>query len=73
MYGKFLDQQERGQNLKHLIKESRHRTQAKFAMALGINERTVGRWINEGFDNLYIAQDCAKILGVGVEAILFRD
>lgn len=72
MYEKLLDQAERGQNLKHLISSSRHKTQEEFADAVGVDVRTVRRWISEGFDSIYTAQNCAEALNLSVEAILFR-
>lgn len=72
MYDKLFDQQERGQNLKHLISTSRHKTQEEFAEVVGVDVRTVRRWVSAGFDSIYIAQNCADALEVSVETILFR-
>lgn len=72
MYEKLYDQAERGQNLKHLISMSRHKTQDEFAYAVGVDVRTVRRWVSEGFDSIYTAQNCADALGLSVETILFK-
>ena len=48
-----------GANLKRLIKESEYRTQANFAYAFCVDERTVRRWISGKIDKLYIIDQIA--------------
>ena len=45
-----------GANLKRYIKLSKWKTQAEFAYAFGAEERTVGRWCNNGIDKLSLIQ-----------------
>ena len=59
-----------GVNLKRAIRESEWRTQAKFAEAFGAEERTVGRWCNQGIDKLSLIQQIADFLNVDVLALL---
>ena len=59
-----------GANLKRAIKASQWRTQARFAEAFGAEERTVGRWCNEGVDKLSLIQQIADFLDIDVLALL---
>ena len=59
-----------GDNLKRAIKESRWRTQARFAEAFGTEDRTVGRWCNQGIDKLSLVQQIADFLELDVYALL---
>ena len=61
-----------GENVKRLIKESHWRTQAEFAYAFGVDERTVGRWCNRGIDKLSHLEAIADFLGVDVKEDLLR-
>ena len=42
-----------GANLRRLIKGSAYRTQAEFAYAFGVDERTVRRWVSSGVEKVY--------------------
>ena len=59
-----------GVNLKRAIRESEWRTQAKFAEAFGAEERTVGRWCNQGIDKLSLIQQIADFPNIDVLALL---
>ncbi len=59
-----------GANVKRAIKDSRFGTQAEFAYALGVDERTVGRWCNEGIDSLTLLEELSALLGVSVKDLL---
>ena len=60
-----------GANLKRLIRESKYRTQEKFAEAHYTDPRVVRRWIREGINRIDTINEVAKTLDVGVEALLF--
>ena len=53
-----------GANLKRLIKDSTYRTQAEFAYAFGVDERTVRRWISKGVEKLYIVDELANFFNI---------
>ena len=53
-----------GANLKRLIKDSTYRTQAEFAYAFGVDERTVRRWIGKGVEKLYIVDELANFFNI---------
>ena len=72
MYKKFLDLEERGQNLKHLISVSKYKTQEAFAEVVCVDVRTLRRWISNGFNCIDIAKICADALDISVETILFE-
>jgi hypothetical protein len=59
-----------GANLKRAIRESKWKTQAKFAEAFYTEERTVGRWCNQGIDKLSLIQEIADFLEIDVFALL---
>jgi hypothetical protein len=59
-----------GANLKRAIKESKWRTQEKFAEAFGAEARTIGRWCNQGIDKLTLVQQLADFLEIDVFALL---
>ena len=59
-----------GANVQRAIKASKWKTQAKFAEAFGADERTVGRWCNQGIDKFSLLQQIADFLGVDVYALL---
>ena len=52
-----------GANLKRLIKKS-HQTQAEFASAFGVDERTVRRWISGGVEKLCVVEELADFFEV---------
>ena len=58
-----------GQNLKHLIKESRYHTQEEFAYAVGADARTVRRWVQK-LDSISTVVHVAKVLDVDVKDLL---
>ena len=58
-----------GDNLKHLIKESKYRTQEEFAYAAGADVRTVRRWVKR-LDSFSTMQHVAKVLDVDAKALL---
>ena len=49
-----------GANLKRFIKNSRYRTQQRFAIEFCVDVRTVGRWINEGINDLTLINQLAN-------------
>ena len=55
-----------GANLKRYIKFSKWKTQAEFANAFGAEERTVGRWCNNGIDKLSLIQQIADFLNIDI-------
>ena len=59
-----------GGNLKREIKKSVWKTQAKFAEAFGADVRTIGRWCNEGIDQLSLIQQLADFLDIDVYTLL---
>lgn len=59
-----------GANLKRLIKESVYRTQANFAVAKHVDERTVRRWISQGIDSLRIVDEIAAFFKVDRMSLL---
>ena len=62
-----------GANLKRYIKLSRWKTQAEFAYAFGAEERTVGRWCNNGIDKLSLIQQIADFLNIDIMKLLSFD
>ena len=62
-----------GANLKRYIKLSRWKTQAEFAYAFGGEERTVGRWCNNGIDKLSLIQQIADFLDIDIMKLLSFD
>ena len=59
-----------GANLKRAIKESKWKTQEKFAEAFGAEARTIVRWCNQGIDRLSVIQQIADFLEIDVFALL---
>ena len=59
-----------GANLKHLIKESEYRTQANFADAFGVDERTVRRWVSGKIDKIYIVDEIADFFMIDRMSLL---
>ena len=59
-----------GENLKRAIKNSKWKTQAKFAENFGTDERNVGRWCNNGIDKLSTILQIADFLEIDVSALL---
>lgn len=59
-----------GANLKRAIKDSKWKTQARFAEAFGAEDRTVGRWCNQGIDKLSLIQQIADFLEIDVLTLL---
>ena len=53
-----------GANLKRLIKESEYRTQARFAEAYCVDERTVRRWVSQGIEKVYIIDEIADFFKI---------
>ena len=58
-----------GANLKRLIKNSKYKTQEKFAFEFCTDVRTVGRWVNKGIKNLDTIQQIAAFFGVDALAL----
>ena len=59
-----------GANLKRLIKESKYVTQAKFAEAYCVDERTVRRWISKGVEKVYIIDELADFFNIDRMSLL---
>ena len=59
-----------GANLKRLIKESEYRTQARFAEAYFVDERTVRRWVSQGVEKVYIIDELADFFKVDRMSLL---
>ena len=59
-----------GANLKRLIKESEYVTQAKFAEAYCVDERTVRRWISKGVEKVYIIDELANFFNIDRMSLL---
>ena len=57
-----------GAYLKHLIKNSKYRTQEEFAFEFGTDVRTVGRWVNKGIKNLDTIQQLAVFFDIDARA-----
>ena len=53
-----------GANLRRLIKGSAYRTQAEFAYAFGVDERTVRRWVSSGIEKVYIIDEIAHFFKI---------
>lgn len=53
-----------GANLRRLIKGSAYRTQAEFAYAFGVDERTVRRWVSSGIEKVYIIDEIADFFKI---------
>ena len=59
-----------GANLKRLIKKSVYGTQAEFARAFGVDERTVRRWVNQGIEKVYIVDEIADFFMIDRMSLL---
>ena len=59
-----------GKNIKRQIKNSKYKTQEAFALAFGIELRTVSRWVNEGVRDLDAVEEIAHFLDIGVFELL---
>lgn len=59
-----------GTNLRRLIKGSAYRTQAKFADAFGVDERTVRRWVSGGIEKVYIIDEIADFFMIDRMSLL---
>ena len=59
-----------GKNLKNLIKESKHKTQEKFAEVISVDPVTVRRWIAHGIKDINTIQEIANIFGVDLMELL---
>ena len=59
-----------GANLKRLIKESEYRTQARFAEAYFVDERTVRRWVSQGVEKVYIIDELAEFFKIDRMSLL---
>ena len=59
-----------GGNLKRLIKESGLKSQKEFADRFGADERTVGRWINQGIDKISTVTQIARFFHVDALTLL---
>lgn len=70
---KLFQKSEIGENLKKLISASKYKTQEEFAAAIFVNERTLRRWLRDGFDSIYTAKCCADALDLDIKTILFRE
>ena len=60
-----------GPNLKRLIKESKYRTQERFAEGAGYDTRTVRVWVKEGINSISTIALVADVLEVDVRALLY--
>ena len=59
-----------GANLKRLIKESKYRTQERFAEAYNTDARCVRRWISGGITKTNQLQEFADFFGITVPELL---
>lgn len=59
-----------GANLKRLIKESKYRTQERFAEAYNTDARCIRRWISGGITKTDQLQEFADFFGVSVIDLL---
>ena len=59
-----------GANLKRLIKESKYRTQERFAEAYNTDARCIRRWISGGITKTDQLQEFADFFGVSVFELL---
>ena len=59
-----------GGNLKRLIKESKYRTQERFAEAYNTDARCIRRWISGGITKTDQLQEFADFFGVSVIDLL---
>lgn len=59
-----------GANLKRLIKESKYKTQEKFAEAYNTDARCVRRWISGGITKTDQLQEFADFFGISVFELL---
>lgn len=55
-----------GANLKRFIKNSKYRTQQRFAMEIATDVRVVNRWINDGINSLTTLNYLANFFGVSI-------
>jgi len=61
-----------GKNLKNLLRHMNY-TQETLAGLLFVDERTVGRWVQNGIDKISLLEDIAEVLGVGLKDIMFPE
>ncbi|MDE6407877.1 MAG: helix-turn-helix domain-containing protein [Anaeroplasmataceae bacterium] len=61
-----------GQNFKKLLKKE-GLTYEKFAELMPCNSRTVGRWVQNGIDDVRIILRIAEIFQIEVEDIMFSN
>lgn len=59
-----------GANLKRLIKESKYKTQERFAEAYNTDARCIRRWISGGITKTDQLQEFADFFGVSVFELL---
>ena len=59
-----------GRNLHALILASPYKTQAAFAVAFGVDVRTVGRWVRQGVYDLCTVAQIAAFFRVNVCTLL---
>lgn len=59
-----------GAKIKRAIKESKWRTQERFAEAFCAEVRTVNRWCNQGINNIDTILDIADFLEIDVWTLL---
>lgn len=59
-----------GKNLKNLIKESKFKTQEKFAEAIYVDPTTVRRWIAHGIQNINTIKEIADIFNIDFMELL---
>lgn len=60
-----------GTNLKTLIKESKFRTQDRFASeGMNVDPVTVRRWISKGIRDINTIYEISKVLDVSIEELI---
>ena len=59
-----------GKNLKNLIKNSKYRTQDKFAEAIYVDPSTVRRWIANGIRDLNLIEEIAEFFGIDFQELI---
>lgn len=61
-----------GETLRRLIKESKYRTQQRFADEIHVDVRQVSRWINQGIKNLDTIQQIADFFEIDAKSTFFK-
>ena len=60
----ILSSKKVGENLKNLIKESKFKTQIKFADAMHVDDSTVRKWISRGVHDIDLVMNIAETLEI---------